>query len=278
MIRNAANYNPDTNEADKKTFSLPTSHLASWSMDPQIASNFAWSRDDIKDQPGDQGVVLSKWVPVDAVLHSGTHNTVINQQSTHPDEREIVVGHPDGKMRISTSDMRFQSKPKTDKGNFVTPLNYGNTDFPVFRKSEDLFKHMGKMASAITALAMIGAPQLDAVDPTAINNYNTEDIQREHDRPASAINNENQPDVNPGLLPIQMIESSGGSNVDHPMMQEGPQAGTKAYGKYGLMPMQIVDTVNNDPALGSRHPDLASMDFKRDQEKNLPYAQKASRT
>lgn len=265
LIRNAANYNQQTNEADKKTFSLPTSHLASWSLDPNIAGNFAWSRSDIKDQPADQGVVLSKWVPVSSAIHSGIHNTVIGQMPVHPHEQEIVIGHPEGKMRISTSDMRFQSKPK-EKGSYIE--NYGNTDYPVFRKSEELAKGAkGKMASAMTALAMLGAPQLDSVDPTSINDYNPPHIQKEHDRAAASIPNENLADVNPGLLPIQMIESSGGSNTNHPMIEEGPQAGTRAYGKYGLMPMQIIDTVNHDPLLGSKHSDIASMDYKADQEK-----------
>ena len=258
LVRNAAEYHPGHNEAKNKRFILPTAHLSSWTLSAPMASQFAWHRSEIQDQPKDQGVVFSQWIPVDSVLHSGTHSTTLGQKHIHPSEQEIVVGHPEGKMRISTSDMQFQSPPKLNDKGFAQ--NYGDTQYPTLKKAS-------KIASAVTALAMLGAPQMGDVDPTTIHQENPPAIQQEQNRGVSSIPNEDTDEVNPGLLPIKMIESSGGKNIQHPMVNEGPNAGTSAYGQFGLMPMQIIDTVNYDDHLGSRYPELAGMNYKRDQNK-----------
>lgn len=271
LVRDAANYHPAHQEIERKKFALPTAHLSSWTVDPAMASSFAWNRGHIKDQPNNQGVVLSKWISVDSVLHSGFHDSILGQVHAHPQESEIVVGHPDGKIKISTSDMRFQ--PYTDSS-LLTDPNYGTTVKPAIKKSEsfEIYEELAKapkhrIASAMTALAMVGAPQMADVDPSTVNHTNQPEIQKEHDRSIASIQKPEKIETHPGLNPIRMIESSGGLNTNHPMVQEGPNAGTTAYGQYGLMPMQIVDTANHDRHISGKYPQLLHMDYKKDQNK-----------
>lgn len=47
---------------------------------------------------------------------------------------------------------------------------------------------------------------------------------------------------------ISQIESSGGQNLNHPIMQSGIQAGDQAMGKYGLMPNTIKELAHRNPA------------------------------
>lgn len=43
---------------------------------------------------------------------------------------------------------------------------------------------------------------------------------------------------------ISQIESSGGKNLDHPMMHSGIHAGEQAMGQYGLMPNTVDELLN----------------------------------
>lgn len=292
LIRDKAKYNAETNEVDKKNFLIPTAHLTSWTADPEMASRFVWGRSDLKNQPGDQGVVMSQWVPVKSVLHSGFHKTNPGQQHAHEVESELVVGHPQGKMKISTGAMQFQPLPLWRPDQKVqethTADNYGDMVLPNLRKSEfpietvDLFDIMNaslndddvlqleknmtkKIVPAVTALALLGAPQetshiLPSENMPAVVQQTTapkpvQSIQRMPPMPAM------------GLKPIKMIESTMGTDTNHRQMTSGPHAGTSAYGAYGLMPMTIMETLNKNPALMHKYHDFKGLDYQRDNDK-----------
>jgi hypothetical protein len=180
----------------------------------------------------------------------------MQQDHAHPQESEIIVGHPEGKMKISTSDMKFQP-PKSE-----TVDNYGTVTKPTVKKSEEeLFKTAKtKMASAMTAMAMLGIPH-----PTATLDNMTAP-QPHQVQSAHQIQAPNELKDSPDLKPIRMIESSGGKNLAHPEVEDGINAGTKAYGQYGLMPLQVIDTLNHDKHLSAKYPKLASMNYLQDQD------------
>lgn len=46
------------------------------------------------------------------------------------------------------------------------------------------------------------------------------------------------------LNAISQLESSGGKNIDHPVIESGPQAGQKAVGRFGLLPNTISELNN----------------------------------
>jgi len=287
IIRDKAKYSPDTNEVDKKTFSIPTAHLTSWTTDPQTASRFAWSRGAIEGQPEDQGVVLSQWHPVKNILHSGFHRTVPGQEFVHGDEAEIVVGHPEAKYKISTSNMKFQEplqyRPDTpeDKKHIGSAQNYGQVSSPRLRKAENdnnfidlhdlmtasldsqdvliLEKNMKKLVPAVTALALLGSPQ-DSRHTLPHDSMPGQVQQTTELKPVQSI--QTMGEIYPGLKPIKMIESSGGKNTSHKLLENGPHAGTRAYGSYGLMPMLIVETINKTPSLKSKYPEIADSNAK----------------
>lgn len=52
------------------------------------------------------------------------------------------------------------------------------------------------------------------------------------------------PNLNEFLQKIQQIESSGGKDLDHPVVESGIQAGDAAIGRYGLMPNTVRELVN----------------------------------
>jgi len=151
-IRDKVEFNPNERSVRRKTLNIPTSHATSWSLDPEMAGRFMWSRGKIDGQPDGQGVVLSQWVPVKNILHSSMHNSVAGFRSKQMDESEIVLGHPEGKMKVSTADMHFQPDP--DFSNYTsqkrpittdsTPNNYGELLKPVVKKSEELEKGAAK--------------------------------------------------------------------------------------------------------------------------------------
>jgi hypothetical protein len=256
-IHKAVGFNPASKTIIKdKKFSIPTAHLSSWTIDPHIATGFA-ARAIFGGQSNTSGVVLSQWLPVESVLHSGMpeHATHIGKEFPHPIEKEIVVGHPEGKMKISTSDMKFQTHE--GQGTFATPKKQKSEDVI---KSEQLEKAHSKMASAITALAMLGAPH--SVDSLEYKESpEMHQVQR-----ATEIKSPKNTDAAPGLRPILRIESQDNTNRTHKLMTYGPHAGTSAYGGYGLMPMQIIDTLNYDKKLKNNYPELASLHFKDNQD------------
>jgi hypothetical protein len=59
------------------------------------------------------------------------------------------------------------------------------------------------------------------------------------------------PNLNEFLKKIEQIESSGGKNTEHPVVEEGIQAGDQAIGRYGLMPNTIRELVNRRRIEGS---------------------------
>lgn len=300
MLWDKSNYDPKNQLVDNKTFMIPTAHLTSWTTDPMMARRFAWGRGNIENQPQDKGVIMSQWIPVDQVIHSGHHSTVIGQEHPHESENEIVVGHPQGKYKVSTKNMEFQQAPRyhhddqpvkapigSEAPTLSTAQNYGFTDIPLLRKTEEkqsfksvtnsvqidangveLNKSMiGKIIPAATALALLGAPQEythalpaehmpAAVQQVTQNPKPVQEIQRE---PASALN--------PDLKAINMVESSGGLQTRHAMMHSGPHKGTRAYGRFGLMPMVILETINKNPALANKYPQFLGLNYKKDHAK-----------
>jgi GNAT superfamily N-acetyltransferase len=61
-----------------------------------------------------------------------------------------------------------------------------------------------------------------------------------------------------GLLAIEQNESSGGVYLDHALVKSGMNAGTRAGGPFGMMPLTFKGVVENDGDLQTRYGDVAS--------------------
>lgn len=59
---------------------------------------------------------------------------------------------------------------------------------------------------------------------------------------------------------ISQIESSGGKNTNHPVVNSGVNAGDRAVGQYGLMPNTIKDTVKRGVASGELPQEMSQVD------------------
>ncbi len=57
---------------------------------------------------------------------------------------------------------------------------------------------------------------------------------------------------------ISQVESSGGQNTNHPMIQSGIQAGSQAIGNYGLLPNTIQELSNRAKLGGTLTPEMAA--------------------
>ncbi len=62
-----------------------------------------------------------------------------------------------------------------------------------------------------------------------------------------------KPDRKHLLESIAFVESSGGKNLNHPWIQHGPHAGTKAIGKFAFMPMTVKELVGKSNKLKAKH-------------------------
>ena len=65
------------------------------------------------------------------------------------------------------------------------------------------------------------------------------------------------PNIQDFLSKIEQIESSGGKDTDHPVItKDNLQQGTKAIGRYGLMPNTIKELVNRRRIRGTVSPEM----------------------
>lgn len=246
MIRDAAKYDPETKEYDAKKLVIPVAPFSSWTTDIDMAERFAKGRGADLEMHG-HGLVLSKWMPVKDILHSGYHRIIPGRDGIHPNEKEIVFGHPTGKMKISTNELQFEDQLETDDAQF----NKG------IKRNKDLNKSIKNTTIALaTAAAMMGVPSklADAIQD-----------QKQH----QIVDSQEQSKVFPlpGLKYIEMIESSGGKNLKHPIVNSGLNAGTRAIGKYGIMPLQALETIKKDPNLAQKYSDFLQYDHVKDHDK-----------
>lgn len=101
-IADKAGLDFDTGHVDRKTLTIPVAHFGSWSTSKDIAKRFATTRSDLVDQPK-APIIIEKWLPVKHILHSGFHTVVTNQDHAHPNEHELIFGHPEGSIKVPTS-------------------------------------------------------------------------------------------------------------------------------------------------------------------------------
>jgi hypothetical protein len=215
MIRDKANYNVNTNEIDHRRFRLPTASFSSWSTKSDLPSRFAHARDDITNQPKKQGVVISRWIPLKDVLHSGNHIVVSGQVRHHPDEEEIVVGHPKGHIDVSTKEMQF-----------VHPqYEYGQTKAAKIRPLS--------MKKGLKEMALAGAM---IMMPTTIANVPGQAPQAQQQKAPSPFAPKGQHPMDSFLEGIAHLESSGGINTAH-RPSKGFHQGATAIGPHAIMPM-----------------------------------------
>lgn len=253
MIRDAARYNPKTREYDHKNLTVPSAPFSSWTTDFEMAKGFAKGRGSQLDLPG-HGLIMSKWMPVKDILHSGYHNVLPGRYGVHPSEMEIIFGHPTGKMKVSTGELHFEN-PLTTMEDLQE--HYGSS-FDKGVKREKVSKGIKEKALQLgVAAAMLGMPQQLAEQP---------DIPQPQNQ-AKAAEQANIVQPLPGLRYIEMIESSGGKNLKHRLVTSGLNAGTSAIGRYGIMPLQAIETISKDKELAQKYPEFLSYDHIKDADK-----------
>lgn len=108
-ILRSAGYDKENHTAQNKTIKVKKAPFSSWTTDKEIAKQFASSREMAgykKPTPSKhQRLIVSKWIPLEHVIHSGSHRVHIGQEHAHPAESEIVVHHPEGHMKIHASEL-----------------------------------------------------------------------------------------------------------------------------------------------------------------------------
>jgi hypothetical protein len=103
-IARAAGLNHEKGEVDRKTLTVPVTHLSSWTIEPDIARRFATTRNELKDKGQvERPLVMEKWLPVEDLLHSGFHTVHGNQDHIHLHEHELIFKNKTGKMKLPSS-------------------------------------------------------------------------------------------------------------------------------------------------------------------------------
>jgi hypothetical protein len=69
-----------------------------------------------------------------------------------------------------------------------------------------------------------------------------------------------KPDRKHLLESIKFVESSGGKNLNHPWIQSGPHAGTRAIGSYAFMPATVKELVSKSGKLKGKYKDVLNID------------------
>jgi len=96
-----------------KTVNVPSTHMASWSIDKKMAVRFAGARGDHDSVGNPHHVIIKKLVPVRAVLHSGMHSLYPGHQPAHIRENEVVLMHPSASYKVSSKDVEVGHPEKT---------------------------------------------------------------------------------------------------------------------------------------------------------------------
>ncbi len=76
------------------------------------------------------------------------------------------------------------------------------------------------------------------------------------------------------LNTISQIESSGGQNTNHPVIQRGPQTGQQAMGLYGLLPNTIAELYNRAKMNKQATPEMVEAAQNPDAVKQNPELEK----
>jgi hypothetical protein len=263
-IKNALAHDHISNEVDNKHLKIPVAPLSSWTSDWDMANRFAHERGDkIPGQEAGHGIVISRWMPVKDILHSGTHSVVHGQKSAHPEEKELVFAHKDPKISVKPQHISFK-----DPSNMAAPAKPGNIrgvskklaaneyDIPYEELQKGAIK---KWITAGAVAANLGVP-LQSMAPAPTVAINPKDSIK-------IIKPVEQVSLHPDLYAIKQIESSGGKKLEHPLVTSGLNRGTKAIGRFGIMPLQALEIINKSPALREKYPEFKNLHHVNDHDK-----------
>jgi hypothetical protein len=117
-----------------------------------------------------------------------------------------------------------------------------NNTWHEFEKSEQMDKGIKHVAAALgVAGALAASPSIGPKVAPAVDARQSTEVPRAH------FDSERM------LRAIASVESSGGKNQNHKEIKHGLNAGQRAYGKYGLTPNVIHETISHDPELKRQH-------------------------
>lgn len=109
-LKDAVKYDPETHSSEDKNLKIPTAPFSSWTLNRDMADQFARSRGQHvpAEGGGNHSVIMEQWIPVDNVLHSGFHTVHAGQEHAYRNEEEIIVKHPDSKIKIHSKNIHTQ--------------------------------------------------------------------------------------------------------------------------------------------------------------------------
>lgn len=144
-IKKAIGYDPKTHSAEERHLSMPMAPFSSWTTDKDTADHFAKGRGSVGMHKGKEShtAIMQSWIPVEDILHSGSHHVHPGQQHAHPNEQEIIVKHPEGKMKIHSKNIHIGEPPEEgyeDKYGDITQPKMVPKAFKSLKKSESLEK------------------------------------------------------------------------------------------------------------------------------------------
>ena len=114
-----------------------------------------------------------------------------------------------------------------------------------FGKTEELEKGIKQVGAALgIASALAATPANTNVNASVHDSLPQQSIQQPKQTPYSS---------NRMLRTIASVESSGGKSQNHKEIEHGLSAGQKAFGRYGLTPTVVSETIHMNPDLKAKH-------------------------
>ena len=118
-IMKAAGWDPTTNTVADRRVKVSVHSLDSWSPRASSAATFPY----MTKKPGAK-IVLSTWMPVEDLLHSGYHNAYPEHSHEFPEEHEFIFKHSKPNTIIHSGDISFSGErdQKDERKNSVRSL------------------------------------------------------------------------------------------------------------------------------------------------------------
>jgi len=257
----------------------PKSHKNSWTPHYGIAHDFG----------GGPENVISAWIPESALKHSFNQYNSPNlgaiknmgykkdddfasRSVTEKDENEWIVEHngPYHHANLKTGDIhtKISTRGKKDKLASSEKIQYNLNKQKWLKRHEEIEKgelaNLGRGLVASLALAhgahYIGDNPEQSKAPTSIERTiasPTKDNSHEvktMEGSVSASSSYPHQEKNRILNSISQVESSGGKDTKHARLPSGGiHQGERAYGKYGLTPLLVKETIKMHPDLNKKY-------------------------
>lgn len=287
-------YNESHSYSDKRMNHSVYEKGTKTSWTPHIETALGFAKDHKSSSPTRIGKVVSAWVP-ESEIHTipnqvlipdinnqfrNEHEVIVNHQTPHPHANKELVNkkrfpHKDLQTKINMKGHaeRERKNPKTPDDMLRDQvaredraMQYRNkkgigkkeTEMKTLSKG-DLANKIKTGVAGLALVANVASPTSASEAKQSMTAPISQKVQQHAAKQVMPATNPN-PIKDRTLSSIMDVESSGGKDLQHDAPHNKTLHGQeRAYGKYGLMPLLIRETVKANPDLTKEHGNLVNL-------------------